>query len=384
MHEMKWVRRILVSSTITQGIIYIIRPMITYRALELDATPTEVGVIAALYALLPVLLALSFGRWVGQLGEGRFVIIGTASMGFASASLLFADSIPLLAIAAALSGLSHLACMVGGQTMVSLRSPSDQYERYFGYYTFSASLGQMIGPLIAVFVAGSDGLMPKSTNSAFAAALILTFFALLPILSWRHDRPTVVANRHDESALRSAAKLMKNPKIFSAIYTSMAISSVGDILIVFLPLYGSEKEFSPFAIGAIIAIRAGASMLSRLSLGWLSTHYSTLRILVVSTVISTLSCAAIAFAPNEYILGAVVLIAGFSLGVGQPLTMSLVSLATAPGERALAVSARLTGNRFGQFVIPAGAGVIATNGGTGAVFIALSLLLVTTFIPQKG
>lgn len=383
MPEMKWVRQILVSSTITQGIIYIIRPMITYRALELDATPTEVGVIAALYALLPVLLALSFGRWVGQLGEGRFVIIGTASMGFASASLLFADSIPLLAIAAALSGLSHLACMVGGQTMVSLRSPSDQYERYFGYYTFSASLGQMIGPLIAVFVAGSDGLMPKSTNSAFMAALILTFFALLPIMGWRHDRPTVVANVHDESALRSAGKLLKNPKIFSAIYTSMAISSVGDILIVFLPLYGSEKAFSPFAIGAIIAIRAGASMLSRLSLGWLSTRYSTLRILVVSTVISTIACSAMAFAPNEYILGAVVLIAGFSLGVGQPLTMSLVSLATAPGERALAVSARLTGNRFGQFLIPAGAGVIASNGGTGSVFIALSLLLATTFIPQK-
>ena len=90
-----------------------------------------------------------------------------------------------------------------------------------------------------------------------------------------------------------------------------------------------------------------------------------------------------AFAPNEYLLGVVVLIAGFSLGVGQPLTMSLVSLATAPGERALAVSARLTGNRFGQFLIPAGAGVIATNGGTGSVFIALSILLATTFIPQK-
>jgi hypothetical protein len=62
----------------------------------------------------------------------------------------------------------------------------------------------------------------------------------------------------------------------------------------------------------------------------------------------------------------------------------LVSLATKPEERALAVSARLTGNRFGQFVIPAGAGLVAAASGTNAVFVALSILLATTFItPQR-
>jgi MFS family permease len=90
------------------------------------------------------------------------------------------------------------------------------------------------------------------------------------------------------------------------------------------------------------------------------------------------------FAPNPWVLGFIVLIAGFSLGVGQPLTMSLVSLATKPEERALAVSARLTGNRFGQFVIPAGAGLLAAASGTSAVFVGLSILLATTFItPQR-
>ena len=75
-----WTRKLLWSSTITQGIIYIVRPMITYRALELDASPSLIGVIAALYALLPVLMALTFGRWVGVIGEGRFVIFGTLGM----------------------------------------------------------------------------------------------------------------------------------------------------------------------------------------------------------------------------------------------------------------------------------------------------------------
>jgi MFS family permease len=379
-----WIRRLLWSSAITQGVIYIVRPMITYRALELDASPAVIGYIAALYALLPVLMALTFGRWVGVIGEGRFIIFGTLGMILSCATLLLANSIAVLAVAAALAGLAHLACMVGGQTMVSLRSESNKYEENFGYYTFSASLGQMIGPILGAVVAGTSGALPQSTSNAFLIALVFSFIALIPVMGWRNHQPTVVAAKSDKGALKSAGSLLKNKRVFAAIYTSLAISSVGDILVVFLPLYGSEKSFSPLSIGIILALRAAASMLSRLSLGTLSGRFSTKNILIYSNLISIFACAAIAFAPNVWVLGFVVLIAGFSLGVGQPLTMSLVSQATKPEERALAVSTRLMGNRFGQFLLPAGAGLLAAGAGTSGVFFALSILLLTTFFPPQS
>ena len=378
-----WARRLLINSAITQGVIYIVRPMITYRALELDATPSTIGFIAALYALLPVLMALTFGRWVGVVGEGRFVIFGTLGLILSSATLLLANSIPTLAIAAALSGTAHLACMVGGQTMVSLRSPEDKYQANFGYYTFSASLGQMVGPILATLVAGSTGVIPESISRAFALALFAASFALIPVTQWRSEAPTVKAVKNESGTLRSAGKLLRNKRVFAAIYTSMAISSVGDILVVFLPLYGSEKKFSSYSIGTIIAIRAGASMLSRLSLGSLSKKYSAHQILITSNVVSVAGCATMAFAPNPWSLGLIVFLTGFALGVGQPLTMSLISIATQPGERALAVSTRLTGNRLGQFLIPAGAGALAAVTGTGGVFFALSLLLASAFLTSQ-
>ena len=380
----RWLRTLLFSSAITQGVIYIVRPMITYRALELDASPTLIGLIAALYALLPVLMALTFGRWVGTIGEGRFIIFGTLGMVLSSATLLVAHSIPVLAISASLAGLAHLACMVGGQTMVSLRSDSNKYEENFGYYTFSASLGQMVGPILGALVAGTSGALPKSTANAFLIALIFSAIALIPVFRWRNHQPTVIASRSDRGALRSAGSLLKNKRVFAAIYTSLAISSVGDILVVFLPLLGTEKSFSSLSIGVILALRAGASMLSRISLGALSARYSTKNILMYSNLISVVACAAIAFAPSVWILAVIVLIAGFSLGVGQPLTMSLVSQATLAEERALAVSTRLMGNRFGQFILPAGAGFLAAGTGTGGVFFALSILLLTTFIPSRN
>jgi hypothetical protein len=58
--------------------------------------------------------------------------------------------------------------------------------------------------------------------------------------------------------------------------------------------------------------------------------------------------------------------------------MSLVSQKTVANERALAVSARLMGNRFGQFMVPAGAGAIAASAGSGGVFIGLAALLATS------
>jgi hypothetical protein len=37
---------------------------------------------------------------------------------------------------------------------------------------------------------------------------------------------------------------------------------------------------------------------------------------------------------------------------------------------------------LGQFVIPAGAGLLAAGSGTGAVFIGLSILVASTFLPR--
>ena len=378
-----WAKPLLLSSTLTQATIYVLRPMITYRAIELDANAAQVGLIAALYALFPVILALQFGSWVGKLGEAKFIIYGTVAMMATSVALVFANSLVTLGIATAAAGLAHLACMVGGQSMVALRAPRESYDKYFGFYTFSASVGHLIGPVIASIVAGSDGTLPKSTSNAFLLATVLTIIALVPVIRWRNERPTVVGKENSEGTFKAAINLAKRPGIMAAIYISLAISSVADVLVVFLPLFGTENNFSPYAIGAILAIRAGTTMLSRLFLGRLSDRFSTFQLLWWSTIISLVCCVAMAFAHTPVTLGAIVFIAGFSLGVGQPLTMSLVSQKIESSERALAVSARLMGNRFGQFLVPAAAGTIAAASGAGAVFIALAILLGTSIFSVK-
>ena len=355
---------------------YVVRPFITYRAIEIDASATTIGLIGAIYALFPVLLALKFGSWVGKYGEGKFLVIGTLSLIASCTSLIFTSDVLSLAIATAFAGLSHLALMVGGQTMVALRAPKSDYNRLFGYYTFSASLGHTFGPVIAGLLAGSlaNG-MPKDSNKAFIFAILLSSIALIPTFSWRDNAPTVKAADGQSNTWAAAKSMLSRREISLAVFISLAISSTLDLLVIFLPLLGKERAIDPAVIGLIISLRAVGSMGSRLILGMVSKHISDRKLLLTSTTFSMLACIGMVYTSNSILLGALVFIAGFSSGFGQPLTMALISLRTKADERALAVSARLTGNRLGQFVLPIFAGLIANGAGVGAVFWSMAGLL---------
>ncbi|MGI9226437.1 MAG: MFS transporter, partial [Candidatus Nanopelagicaceae bacterium] len=173
-----------------------------------------------------------------------------------------------------------------------------------------------------------------------------------------------------------AAKAMLSRKEISvAVFISLAISSTLDLLVIFLPLLGKERAIEPAVIGLIISLRAIGSMGSRLMLGKVTEKINDRKLLLVSTSISMFTCIGLVYTSNSIILGILVFVAGFSSGFGQPLTMALISFRTKADERALAVSARLTGNRLGQFLLPVFAGIVANGAGVGAVFWSMAALL---------
>ncbi|MEY4421898.1 MAG: hypothetical protein RL581_436 [Actinomycetota bacterium] len=380
-----WAKRLLISSTFTQATMYVVRPFITYRAIEIDAGATAIGLIGAIYALFPVLLALKFGSWVGKYGEGKFLVIGNISLVATCTSLLFANNVATLAIATALSGLSHLALMVGGQTMVALRASKSEYNRLFGYYTFSASLGHTFGPVLAGLLAGSlaNG-MPRESNNAFLFAILLASIALIPTFSWRKNSPTIKAAVEQSNTWSAAKSMLSRKEISLAVFISMAISSTLDLIVIFLPLLGKERAIDPAIIGLMISLRAVGSMISRFSLGYVSRKIKDKSLLISTTTITMFACIGMVYTSDPLTLGGLVFIAGLASGFGQPLTMALISLRTKADERALAVSARLTGNRLGQFLLPMAAGLLANGAGVGAVFWSMAALLGASLVASAA
>ena len=381
----RWLLITLFNSAALQASIYVVRPMITYKALELNGTGKTVGLLGALYAILPVLVAVSFGKIVSRIGERSFLIVG--SIGVLSSSFLLSQSNSLftLGVLTAIAGVSHLAVMVGGQTMMANRSTRETYDRDFGYYTFSASFGQMFGPLLGGLVAGSNGVLPRSTSHAFILATAIAFIGLLPILFTRSLDVSIKDVVKESGQKIRVSEVMKHRGMKEAMFTSLVISTTIDILTIFIPLLGTELRITPVTVGVILGVRSAASMLSRLFLGQLSQRFGSRSTLITSTTIATFALVAMYFSKSAFLLGLVIFVVGFTLGIGQPLTMAWVSKISEPRERAMAITLRLTGNRVGQFGLPIAAGVVASSLGVGSLFLGLAGLVgITASICRKN
>lgn len=370
-----WLWALLINVAFAQASIYVMRPMITYRAIENGASGFEIGLIAAIYALLPLLVAVPMGRWVGRFGELPLLVAGSLSFIFLGLALAFINDVVAIAAVTALAGVAHLANVAASQAMVASRSPVHLQDQNFGYFSFSTSLGHTFGPIVGGFIAGSAGVLPKSSTSAFVFAAILAAISLLPFLIFKGLKQVRSAEERAFAGSIKARNVMRRPGIKPAIWTSLAVAATNDVLVVILPLVGTEYGINPVVIGVILSIRSGAAMISRFFLGKSTARFGSSQVMNYSILISSLLLFAAVYARTPITLGAAMAAIGFLLGMGQPLTMSIVSKKTPIEERAMAISIRLFGNRFGQFLVPLGAGALAAPFGSGAVFAGLATLI---------
>ena len=371
----RWLWALLINVALAQASIYVMRPMITYRALENGASGYQIGLIASIYALVPLVIAVQMGRWVGRIGEVPLLLAGCISFIALGISFAFLNNIIAIAAATALAGIAHLSNVAASQAMVASRSPHELQDQNFGYFSFSTSMGHTFGPMLGGIIAGSSGVLPRSSTSAFVFASILALLAIVPFFLFKGLNEVRSKEERDAAGSIKARDVIKRPGIKPAIWTSLAVASTNDVLVVILPLVGTELGISPVVIGAILSIRSAAAMISRFSLGRLTKRFGSATVMNFSIFVSAIFLFGSAYASTAITLGVVMAVIGFLLGIGQPLTMSIVSKKTPIEERAMAISIRLFGNRLGQFLVPLGAGALAAPFGGGAVFVGLAALI---------
>ncbi|MFP5341965.1 MAG: MFS transporter [Candidatus Limnocylindria bacterium] len=374
----RWFLGLLVVATLLQAAPAVARPMASYRALEIGMSASSLGIVAAAFAVAPVLLALSIGRRIDRHGEFPFLLASTVSLGLAAAALAVVGSPLALILCIGLLGLSQLVFVVADQTLVASRSTAGSYDRRFGNLSFVASLGQLIGPAAAGLIAGSGSPDGTALALAFGAGLAALAIPLI-VLQWRRDpgpttpRPAVAPPRPP------VLSILRMPGMAPAMLASMTVLATMDVLVVYLPVLGEERGISVATIGALLAVRAGASMVSRLFLGQLVDRLGRERLMLGSLMVAAVSVVALALVPLPAMF-LVMAIAGVTLGVCQPMTMSWVAARAMEGSRGTAMSLRLLGNRVGQVVIPLAAGSVAVATGSAGVVAAAGLTVAVSAV----
>jgi MFS family permease len=145
-----------------------------------------------------------------------------------------------------------------------------------------------------------------------------------------------------------------------------------------MPVVGERVGVGPAVVGVLLALRAAASLASRLGISRLVRRFGRARLIAFNAVAAGISLSCITLTGHVAVLAALALVLGASLGFAQPLSMTMVVQLVPERARASALAVRLTGNRLGQVAAPAAAGLVAGRAGASSVFWLMSCVLATS------
>jgi MFS family permease len=378
-------RLLLLHFVLVQGLAAVIRPTVSYRAIELGVPVSWLGVLAAGFAVAPLLVAVSVGTVVDRRGERPVLLAGAGLLALCAVGFVVVTSSAWwLLFWSVLLGLGHLLSVVAGQSIVASRLAPADADRGFGVYTFAASVGQALGPAVVTVLGGGQALpdtLPIFACSLAAALLLLGVTAAVARGAGR-SRGAMLERPGGE--FREALTVPGLPR---AVLVSLVVLSSVDLLGVYLPALGAERGLAARTVGSLLLVRAVASMVTRFALGAIVARWGRTPVLAVGTAAAGLATAALAIPLPAWALVAVVVVAGLGLGIGQPLTLSWVATVAPPRIRGTALSLRITGNRLGQTLLPAGMGLVASAAGAGGVFVAsgaVLLMAAAVSVPRTG
>lgn len=361
--------------TAAQAAVYVARPVTSYRLLAVGAGVRDVGLVAAAFALVPLFLAIPLGRAADRRGGGRLLVVGCGIQTVACALLSVARTPLQLGAATALLGVGHLGLALGVQEVVARESPPERHDEHFGLLTAGVSIGQLVGPVLGGVLLqhrGGATLSAATSRAIVVGAAIALGATLCAALAERRRPAPDTAHASAAPRRRNVRAILATRGVPTAIFASIAVLSATDVFTAYMPVLGAELGIAPAAVGVLLGLRAAASLASRLGIGAIVRAVGRIRLLTLSAAAAAVAFVGMTFTSEVWVLALLTLIAGFGLGFGQPLSMTIVVQLVPPHARATALAVRLTGNRIGQVAAPALAGLVAGGAGTRPVFWMMS------------
>jgi len=359
----------LVHVTLLQTFILMVRITTSYRALELGLPVFWLGIIATGFAIIPVFSAVRLGRWIDLGNDAKAIWIGNVLIVVACTGFwLWPNSGAQLLALSVLLGFGHMFCMAGHQMLMTRAGGPKSRESVLGYYMVAAAVGQGGGPLVVGWLGGQAAVPP--TGLLFAICLAVAAAGLVVALMIRQARREGL--RRNESIVPIGALLHMRglPAIFIAsIVTVTAI----DLLVIYMPAFGAERGIDSNHVGLLLAVRSAASLVSRLFYARMIYGFGRAPLTLGSMLVSAAAFLALALPLSLPLMYAVMVVLGFGMGIASTLTLSGV-VYLAPAEAyGTALTLRMTGNRLGQVVFPALAGMVAAATGVAGIFLLIGL-----------
>lgn len=302
------------------------RVNVSLDALARGASPATVGVLIALFALLPMVLAVAIGRRSDRAGALAPLLAGTAGLVASVALPAIVPAFPALFASAALAGLSFTMVQVALQHVTGeFGEPAKRVKR-FSLLALAFSVSGMAGPLVAGF--SIDHLGHRATFALLAAVPLLP---LAFLLARRVPLPPPAA-RDPRASARGMADLVRHRSTRRLLALNALFALGWDLHTVFVPIVGAELGLSASRIGAVLAAFGFATFAVRVAMPWIASRATETQVLAAALFLAAGAYAGFPFAAGAGTLAALSFTLGLGLGAGQPVLMSLLTTRAPPGR----------------------------------------------------
>lgn len=384
-----WLLAVIVVNFVLQVVVSAARPLTSVKALGLGADNFELGLLAAAYASLALLVAVPTGRLIDRHGPYPFIVAGSVLLTLLMGASAFVGSTYLLILIQCAIGLALISANLGMQSSIGSGTDPELRTSAYGHYSTGAGIGLLVGPALTGFlvqVTGADSDIigvPPSPETTTGAFLALAGVAVLgTVVAFRARKPRQLRSR-DEAAAAAPAKsgittaILRQPEVKPVLLASAVFIASLDLLAFYLPAYGLERGYSVTYVSILLSISAGGSIVARLLNSRLTGLLGRRRVMVLSLLIPAGGLVLLPFLPSAGLPFDMALI-GLGLGFGQPTTMAWIASLADKDRLGATLGLRVSGNRLGQLVIPVviASAIAATSISAG--FWALAALLAGT------
>ena len=326
-----------------------------------------VGLLLALFAAAPVLIALPSGRLADRLGYHRPVHLAVAITLAGCVMALgstFATGTPhflwLCGAAMATGAGTNMGMLTIQRTAGMAARDSTERVRIFSWLGVAPSFSNVIGPVTTGLMIDHHGF-----RAAFALLLLMPLATLVTARQVPHLKPVGAAPIVEG---RSAWTLLHAPGMARLLIVNWLLSTCWDVHTFAVPVLGHERGFSASTIGLILGTFTLSVTGVRLLIPWLAHRLSATLVLRLAMAGTGVVFAAYPLAPNPWVMAGLAVLLGITLGSVQPMVMSMLHQLTPDNRHGEALAFRSMAINMSSTVMPLLFGATGTLVGAAVLF----------------
>lgn len=333
-----------------------------------------VGVLLALFAAAPVLLALPAGRMADRHGYHRPVrwavalsLIGGV-LGLLSLLLDGGGRYGLLCGAAVFSGAGAQVGLIAIQrTAGRLARDGGDLKRVYSWLGLAPAVSNVIGPVLAGALIDTLGFA-----AAFAALAALPLATAAWARRVQADAPPRAAK---VARVGGAWGLLTGGAMPKLLLINWLLSASWDLHSFLVPVIGHERGFSASAIGLILGLFAAAVAAVRVVIPLVADHLREGRVLAVAMGQVALVFAIYPLMDSAFGMAWCAVGLGLALGAVQPMVMSTLHQITPEGRQGEAIALRSMTLNLSSTLMPLGFGLLGGAVGAAALFWLMAAMV---------